>query len=208
MTARRKRPLTSHRWFPAALALWFAALFGLTSLAVPPALLERAVLALGLDRVIAAAAPPLGETARLLVALGLSSVGEIVGLLIGRALAARHRPKAVAGESTEVARPRRKRDAHPDAPPRKPVSANEDLVISAQAGIAPAEPAIVSTPLVSEPVANIAAAPLETLGVVQLSERLALALQARGPEARFGESPEGSARAKGLASLQRISGAR
>jgi len=209
MTARRKRPLTSHRWFPAALALWFAALFGLTSLAVPPALLERAVLAVGLDRVIAAAAPPLGETARLLVALGLSSVGEIVGLLIGRALAARHRPKAVAGESAEVARPRRKRDAHPDAPPRKPVSASEDLDISAEAGFAPAEPATaVSTPLVSEPVAHIAAAPLETLGVVQLSERLALALQARGPEASFGESPEGGARAKGLASLQRISGAR
>jgi len=61
---------------------------------------------------------------------------------------------------------------------------------------------------VSEPVANIAAAPLETLGVVQLSERLALALQARGPEASFGESPEGGARAKGLASLQRISGSR
>ena len=201
MTARRKRPLTAHRWFPAAVALWFAALFGLVSLAVPPTLLERLVLALGLDRVLAAAAPPLGETARLLVAAGMSTIGEVLGLLVGRALAARHR-----AEVADQMPPRRARDAHPDAPPRKPVSAHEDLAAPAEASsIEP--PATIPAPI-STASAEIASAPLETLGVVQLSERLALALQARRPEARFGEGPHGEARVAALASLQRISGAR
>ena len=221
MTARRKRPLASHRWFPAALALWFAALFGLTSLAVPPALLERLVLAVGLDRVIAAAAPPLGETARLLIAAGLSSVGEILGLLLGRTLAARHRPKAAAParEPGDEAAPDRTRDAVAEMPTRQPFSAAE--LLEAEAGVTNAEPrarpaeapaespvvAVTPQPLASEP-SDIASAPLDTLGVVQLSERLALALQARRVETLFGDAPEGGARVSALASLQRISGAR
>jgi len=219
MTARRKPPLTSHRWFPAALALWFAALFGLTSLALPPALLERLVLALGLDRLIAAAAPPLGETARLLIAAGLSSVGEIVGLLLGRSLAARHRPKpaATAREPEEEIAPAP--DAPAETPPRQPFSAAD--LLEADTGVAdlelpldppgnPAESALVAaTPQPqSAPTTDIASAPLDSLGVVQLSERLALALQARRPETLFGDAPEGGAQVTALASLQRISGAR
>lgn len=208
MTARHKRTLTSHRWFPAFVALWFAALFGLVSLALPPALLERLVLALGLDRVIAAAAPPLGETARLLIAAGMSTVGEILGLLVGRGLAARRRPRAATQptEAPDEILTRRARDAHPDAPPRKPVSAAEDFAVPLRTNpIGRATEPLESARAVTT---DIASAPLDTLGVVQLSERLALALQARRPEARFAEGPDGAARITALASLQRISGAR
>ena len=90
---RASAPVTAHPWFPGIVALWFAALFGLSSLALAAALLERIVLASGIDSVIAAAAPPLGQTARLLLALGLAGLGAVLGLLFGRRLAA---PGAVA----------------------------------------------------------------------------------------------------------------
>lgn len=121
-----KAPITAHRWFPAVVGLWFAALFGLSSLAVAPATLEAIITLLRIDQVFEAATPPLGETARLLVALGMSSLGEIAGLLLGRYLAARNRPEAQRQRAFGAGE-RRSRDAHPDAPPRKPLSANEDL---------------------------------------------------------------------------------
>ncbi|MCA1660717.1 MAG: hypothetical protein LC648_00540 [Novosphingobium sp.] len=233
-TRRGRPPLTAHRWFPAAVALWFAALFALCSLAVPPAMLERLVGALGVDRVIAAAAPPLGETARLLIVLALSIVGEIVGLLAGRGIAARHgrqgqdRPSHEARHEPpsagEASAEREPQGFCPDAP-RKPLSAADDLAglgsfeqsaadgdmadalleeraqhqcaqaeasasgtsdgpfeapgdaaDDAPARIAPAEPTDASlAPLHAE----LASASLESLGVVQLSERLALAMRAR-----------------------------
>ena len=64
------------------------------------------------------------------------------------------------------------------------------------------------TSLSSKLATDIASAPLDCLGVVQLSERLALALQARRPETLFGDAVEGGAQVTALASLQRISGAR
>ena len=215
MTVRRKRPLTSHRWFPGAIALWFAALFGLCSLALPPALLEHLVVAVRLDQVFAAAAPPLGETARLLMAMAMSSVGEIAGLLLGRRLARRHRP-------TVAAEPQAPAETAPppvEFAPRKPVSASEELapierelageVPENLAAHAAAEPSVAPETLAARPVLpDIATAPLESLGVVQLSERLALALQARRPETRFADSPAEDGRLAALATLQWISGTR
>ena len=37
------KPITTHQLFPAVVALWFGALFGLGSLAVRPSLLESLV---------------------------------------------------------------------------------------------------------------------------------------------------------------------
>ena len=74
-THRPRRSILAQTWFPGALGLWFAALLGLSSLVVAPAVLERAVLAVGLDRLFSAAAPPLGETARLLIAVAASALG-------------------------------------------------------------------------------------------------------------------------------------
>jgi hypothetical protein len=84
------KPITSHQLFPAVVALWFGALFGLGSLAVRPSLLEGLVLKSHLDLVIPAAAPPLGVTARILVALILAALGAMIGIALARRIA---RPK-------------------------------------------------------------------------------------------------------------------
>ncbi|WP_156839646.1 hypothetical protein [Novosphingobium aquimarinum] len=85
----RKKPvsrpsLTRHPLFPAIVALWFAALFGLGSLAIRPALIEQMVLAGGIDSVIPMAAPPLGVTTRILLALAMTGLGGLIGGLIAR----------------------------------------------------------------------------------------------------------------------------
>ena len=129
--ASNAQPITAHPLFPAVVALWFGALFGLGSLAVRPSLLEAAVIASRIDLLIPAAAPPLGVTARILVALGLSAVGSALGLMIARRIT---RPKVevrqrkrtgVAREEAELQY--RARDAHPDAPARRPISAHDEL---------------------------------------------------------------------------------
>lgn len=211
-TARRqRRPLTAHRWFPAMVALWFAALFGLCALAVPTALLERLVDALGIDRVLPVAAPPLSDTARLLIAAGLSSIGEIVGLLLGRALGARHRPKP---EKPEDANEPCEERTFPGAP-RKPLSAHEDLAGWDEAPEPIVEPATEPEPPARSPVLtedsatpNIASAPLESLGVVQLSERLALAMRTNREPPRAAPPEIAQALEAARASLRRSSGAR
>ena len=209
-TGRKRRSITAQPWFPTFVGVWFAALFGLSSLAMPVPLLERIVSALGIDGVFPAAAPPLGQTARMLLVLGFSGIGEIVGLLIGRRFATRNR---AAAEADRIA-PRRGGDEHPDAPPRKPLSALDDLRIRDEElpsaadhedETAPAvidhewasEPAIEATPVIVEgplavaelapeprivqtkPRPAVATAALDSLGVVQLSERLALAIATR-----------------------------
>lgn len=96
------KPITSHQLFPAVVALWFGALFGLGSLAVRPSLLESVVMASRIDLVIPAAAPPLGVTARILLALGLAAVGSAIGLIIARRLA-RPRPEMRERKRTKLA---------------------------------------------------------------------------------------------------------
>lgn len=80
------RPITMHPLFPAVIALWFGALFGLGSLAVRPALLESLIIQSRIDLILAAAAPPIGMTARILVALVLTAIGSAVGLTVARRL--------------------------------------------------------------------------------------------------------------------------
>jgi hypothetical protein len=87
---KNKAPISSHPLFPAVIALWFGALFGLGSLAIRPALLEKLVLAVQLDTVIESAAPPLGMTTRILLAVFMAVIGAILGGLLARIIA---RPK-------------------------------------------------------------------------------------------------------------------
>ncbi|MEP7222521.1 MAG: hypothetical protein ABI673_07625 [Novosphingobium sp.] len=87
MKSRKKLPISRHPLFPAMVCLWFAALFGLGSLAIRPSLLENAVLALHIDTLVPAAAPPLGITARIILALAMFAVGAVIGLVLGLRIA-------------------------------------------------------------------------------------------------------------------------
>jgi hypothetical protein len=111
---------------PAA-ALMLAALGGLMFLIMPIAVLEDLVVDSGIASFITAAQPPLGTTAHLaiafLVALGTGGVSWFgLFLLVG------NRTIVLGGNAREDGVPvLRRADAHPDAPPRRPVFANRDL---------------------------------------------------------------------------------
>lgn len=89
--AAAKPPISAHPAFPAIVALWFAALFGLGSLILPAVLLERMVEATGLPAILPAAAAPLGFTARALLALGGALAGAAMGVMLARMVAGAHR---------------------------------------------------------------------------------------------------------------------
>lgn len=105
--AAKGKPITSHPLFPALVALWFGALFGLGSLAIRPALIEALVLRSGVDAYVPAAAPPLGMTARGLIALSLA----LLGAMIGGTLALRLK----------------RTTPEPDRTVRRPISAHDEL---------------------------------------------------------------------------------
>lgn len=98
---------------------------------VPMARIEDAVMASGLPAVIAAAAPPLGATARAALCFG---AGLAAGLSIWMAAFLVFGTRAIrvpVGRLTRSAHAGlplvRRADAHPDAPPRAPVMAMRDL---------------------------------------------------------------------------------
>lgn len=145
------RTLSAHGLFPAVAAGWSAALFGLSSLAVSAEVFGAIVVRLGLPTILPAAAPPLGMTARLLLALLLALAGGVAGLVVALGLrrragsgrapsvrpAARARTAQTAGAGTgtgtasaagEPAVRLRRRDAHPDAPARRPLVLTDDLL--------------------------------------------------------------------------------
>ena len=82
--ASARMPITEHPLFPALIALWFAALFGLGSLAVRPGLFEALILSFQLDVLVPAAAPPLGMTARILISLTMAIAGGCLGGFVAR----------------------------------------------------------------------------------------------------------------------------
>ena len=81
-----KPPVSAHPAFPAIVALWFAALFGLGSLILPVHVLERLVTVTGMSSLVSAAAPPLGFTARALIALVATVGGALIGFVAARRL--------------------------------------------------------------------------------------------------------------------------
>lgn len=135
---RAKVPITRHPLFPAIVALWFAALFGLGSLAIRPGLIESLVLASHIDLVIPAAAPPLGLTARIFIALLLAVGGGMLGAMIARRIAApkvEARPLRRSGAFMKDAL--RAQEAQDTDGVRRPISAHEEIgegAIAAQDG--------------------------------------------------------------------------
>lgn len=83
-----KAPISSHPAFPAIVALWFAALLGIGSLIVPPALFEHLFAVSGLSEIFSATKAPLGFTAKMLIAVAGSVIGAVTGLLLARKVAA------------------------------------------------------------------------------------------------------------------------
>jgi hypothetical protein len=105
-----------------------AALFvALAFVAMPVNVLEGMVVDSGIASLVTAAEPPLGLTARFVIAaIAAGAIGGVLWfgllLLIGTRSVVLNRG-AAAGDTPVV----RRADAHPDAPPRRPVFANRDL---------------------------------------------------------------------------------
>lgn len=125
VAANQPRPsITSHRLFPAVVALWFATLLGLGFAVLPASALEKLVGASGIAAYIPAAAPPLGLTARIVLSLGAGIAGGLIGYAIARALAPHRERKEREPQVKE--RPAQRRRAVAEGM-RRPLSAMEDL---------------------------------------------------------------------------------
>lgn len=133
----------------AALAAAFAAF------AVPQDLLSRAVLATGLPSLVSAAQPPLGLTARVVLAVGGAAVAFGLVFLLLRLLDRSGLGAEAKAVDEEGLAPRlRRRDFHPDAPTPRPISAARDL-----GEPAPPEAHRASVPLWLDEIEPVAAAP-------------------------------------------------
>lgn len=110
-----------------AIAMVLAALGALMFLLMPTAVLEDLVVDSGIASLVTAAQPPLGVTAHFAIAFLVALVAGGVSwfglfLLIGT------RAVVIGRNAREDGVPiLRRADAHPDAPPRRPVFANRDL---------------------------------------------------------------------------------
>ncbi|MBD3774487.1 MAG: hypothetical protein IE921_13015 [Rhodobacteraceae bacterium] len=124
----KKAPISSHPVFPAVVALWFASLFGIGSMVLPAALLEKLVTVTGIASLVPAAAPPLGITARLAIALAGVVVGVVSGLLVARKVIAAQAAHAAPSRTirAKAATPKRN-DRHDDSPAKRPIFAHEEL---------------------------------------------------------------------------------
>lgn len=126
--------ITHHPLFATVVPVWLAATFALSTLAVRGELIERIVLSTQLDLILPMATPPLGTTARLLLAAAFGLVGALLGWLAVRMLAPRGAfsqtgwQQARSEKTSEAASLRRRSaDAHPDFPARQPIQAHAEL---------------------------------------------------------------------------------
>ena len=135
--------LPGGRAFDAGLAAFAAVSAGFVAFAMPEPLFSALVETSGLPRFVAAAQPPLGETARLAVvaAAALLTFAAVWALMAALDRVAAGAPAAAEPEP-EAPRLRRA-DAHPDAPARRPLLARdlgEPLELEELAEPAVAEP--------------------------------------------------------------------
>lgn len=133
------QPIFAHPLFAIIVPMWFAATFALSTLAVRGALIEQLVLSSQIELLLPMATPPLGMTARLLLAAAFGVGGGLLGWLTIRLIApgtARRPARRPARRSVADPRPAtsdhplirlREADAHPDAPARRPIWAHEEL---------------------------------------------------------------------------------
>lgn len=79
-----RKPVSAHPLFPTVLALWFAALLGLSCMAVKPALLDVLLFRYGLAALVGYAAAATGVPDQLFLALALSALGLLIGTMAAR----------------------------------------------------------------------------------------------------------------------------
>lgn len=103
--------------------------------ALPAETLAAVVEATGLPSLLSAATPPLGATARTLLALTLGGIVGLAFWAIARFVRSRSFERRSADSGAPVLR---RADAHPDAPSRRPILASEDL--GQPMGVAKARP--------------------------------------------------------------------
>lgn len=121
-----------HHIIPAVAALiGLGVAFGIAT--VPSDVLNAAVDRGGFSGILPAAASPIGATGRTIIALlaglaiaALGFVPQAKGMLVARVDAFARRPR-IASADGEDAPVVRRADAHPDAPPRRPIRAASDL---------------------------------------------------------------------------------
>lgn len=133
-----KPPITANPAFPWIVALWFAALLGIGSLIVPATLMERASTASGIAALLPMAAPPLGFTAKALVALIGTLLGGAVGFALARKITAPKVAKAAARKPLDpmedIGDPGIDADAHDDLPAPPAVGRRRSLAIKEEEG--------------------------------------------------------------------------
>lgn len=79
-----RKPVSAHPLFPTVLALWFAALLGLSCLAVKPALLDVLLFRYGLAALVGDAGAAMGLPDLVVLALALSALGLLLGTTAAR----------------------------------------------------------------------------------------------------------------------------
>jgi hypothetical protein len=200
-----RQPISRHPLFPAIVALWFATLIGVGSLALSTSLIENLVLASHIDSLIPAATPPLGATARLMLAVMVGVPGGVMGWILAKRLGS---PKQAAGPQVfkvtdadlgaqwpgvAEAPTRAEPAAIEPAPLLDPSSLTHD--VEKEAPLPAAEMAVeqevIPAPSAHTAAQRIAAASLADLSHVELVERLAIALQRR--EELLGTAPDETA---------------
>lgn len=110
--------------------MWFAVLFSLSSLAIRGSLLEALVVVTHIDYLIPAATPPLGGTARMVMAMLIAALGFYVGRNVGRRIAQSEANAARTISEPVYGVPPEHGYAHdyafpPEAAPRRPFQVHE-----------------------------------------------------------------------------------
>ena len=151
-------PISTHRLFPAVVAIWFAALLGLGCAVLPDSLYQR---------LLPGAALPMGTGLR----IAICTIAALAGALAGQALARRIAAAQGAVRSADVERRLRKPRKQPAPDTRRPISALQEL------GVESFDSPTVE-PLASEPDAQEQP---ETEAAPESSSRLAALMNAAFP---------------------------
>jgi hypothetical protein len=133
-----KPPISLHPAFPGIVALWFSALLGVGSLVLPPVLLEKLLVGSGIASLIPAANPPLGLTARGLIAIAAALAGAAIGVAIARRVARLHEPKQQSRAAKLVSNPLRPLSIKDELSGQKPIK-GDSLPINRRRALAISE---------------------------------------------------------------------